>query len=45
LRWQAVPPIHIIVKNGDLTLEGVVAMKPTRPSLTSRQEVFQAYFP
>ena len=24
---QAVPPIHIIVKNGDVTLEGVVAQK------------------
>jgi hyperosmotically inducible protein len=23
--WGAVPPIHIIVKNGDVTLEGVVA--------------------
>ncbi len=22
---QAVPPVHIIVKNGDVTLEGVVA--------------------
>jgi hyperosmotically inducible periplasmic protein len=23
--WQAVPPIHIIVKNGNITLVGVVA--------------------
>jgi len=27
---QAVPPIHIIVKNGNVTLEGVVATKQTR---------------
>jgi hyperosmotically inducible protein len=25
--FQAVPPIHIIVKNGDVTLEGIVAAK------------------
>jgi hyperosmotically inducible protein len=24
-QWRAVPPIHIIVKNGNITLEGVVA--------------------
>ena len=24
-QWGAVPPIHVIVKNGDVTLEGVVA--------------------
>ncbi|MDQ3011087.1 MAG: BON domain-containing protein [Acidobacteriota bacterium] len=27
LSFQAVPPIHIIVKNGNVTLEGVVATK------------------
>ncbi len=27
LALQAVPPIHIVVKNGDVTLEGVVANK------------------
>lgn len=27
LAWQAVPPIHIIVKNGNIVLEGVVPHK------------------
>jgi hyperosmotically inducible protein len=28
--WGAVPPIHIIVKNGHVTLEGVVANETDR---------------
>jgi hyperosmotically inducible protein len=31
LSWQSVPPIHIIVKNGNVTLEGVV---PTQADAT-----------
>jgi hyperosmotically inducible protein len=41
---RAVPPIHIIVKNGDLTLEGVVASEADKNLATIRANLLSGVF-
>jgi hyperosmotically inducible protein len=41
---QALPPIHIIVKNGDVTLEGVVANKLDRVKAETDAQFAATYF-
>lgn len=41
---QALPPIHIIVKNGNVTLEGVVASKGDRTKAEMDARMAAAYF-
>ncbi len=41
---QAVPPIHIIVKNGNVTLEGVVASELDRAKAESTARLAATYF-
>jgi hyperosmotically inducible protein len=42
---QAVPPIHIIVKNGNVALEGVVATEGDKNLRASRPKACQACSP
>ncbi|MGO8733124.1 MAG: BON domain-containing protein [Terriglobia bacterium] len=41
---QALPPIHIIVKNGDVTLEGIVANKLDRVKAENDAQFAATYF-